>query len=297
MLQPLYAPLLLISLGLIWGTSYVIAKFVIVHGVSPLGYSLWLTVGPAILLSIIAKFQRKLHLSFEHIKYYCVCGLIGIAIPKSIVYMGAAHLPAGLLSVIVNTAPILTYPLALMAQQEHFQIKRFIGIVIGITGMLLLILPKASLPDDGMFPWAMLTFVTPICLAICAVYIKKNKPKNSTPISLSAGMLISATIFLIPVNFIFGEFYSITFPLYLVDFIILSKILLTSMGYILFFILIQRAGPVYYSLLGGIICITGLLFGYILFDEHLNMINIFAISVILLAISIMSMTNSKKEVT
>lgn len=54
------------------------------------------------------------------------------------------------------------------------------------------------------------------------------------------------------------------------DWVIVLEILLSSLGYVLFFQLIRIAGPVYYSLVDTIVVMTGLFWGRIIFDEHLN---------------------------
>src|SRR5579863_9025259 len=102
--QPWLPLALLLLLGMIWGTGYSIARFAMTHGVNPLGYSFWQSVGPALLIGLLA-YRRKhdITLSTAHYRYYFICGLTGIAIPNTNMYFAAPHLPAGLLAVIVNT--------------------------------------------------------------------------------------------------------------------------------------------------------------------------------------------------
>ena len=37
--------ILLISLGLVWGSGYAIARFAVTNGVTPLGYTFWQCLG------------------------------------------------------------------------------------------------------------------------------------------------------------------------------------------------------------------------------------------------------------
>jgi len=52
--------------------------------------------------------------------------------------------------------------------------------------------------------------------------------------------------------------------------VVLLEIMLSSIGYIIFFQLIKSAGPVYYSLVDTIVVITGLFWGRVIFNERLN---------------------------
>ncbi len=111
--------LLLLTLGFIWGAGYSLAKFAITNGAPPLGYSFWQSLGPALLLSVVYFFkQRKSLPILLHWRYFLLCGLLGIALPNTNMYYAASHVPAGLLAVLVNTVPLIVYPLALLFRME-----------------------------------------------------------------------------------------------------------------------------------------------------------------------------------
>src|SRR5579863_1337239 len=130
--------ILLLLLGIIWGTGYSIARYATLNGVHPLGYSFWQSLGPAIFISLLAQFSHsRLKLNTPYLRYYLICGLTGIVIPNTNMYLAAPHLPAGLLAVIVNTVPIVAYPLALAARLETFNLLRLIGVMSAILGLMM----------------------------------------------------------------------------------------------------------------------------------------------------------------
>ncbi len=295
MKQPFIIFALLFILGSIWGSGPVINKIAISNGVTPLGYSFWQFIGPAILLTLIASVQGVLQLSKKHIPYYIVCGLIGIAIPNTILHFCAPHLPAGIMPIIINTVPIMIYPLAILAKQETFFLKRFIGILIGIIGIMILLLPNVSLTDKNMLPWAFLALISPLCFALTALFVNPYRPADTSSISLAAGMLLSAAIILTPILILRGDYYPISFPFNYADYAISFRICLSSLGYIILFVVLQKAGAVYYSLVSGIVILNGLFWGYMIYGETLNATSIFAITAILLAIIIMNSSHKKAE--
>jgi len=203
-------------------------------------------------------------------------------------YFAAPHLPAGLLALIVNTVPIMIYPLALLAKQERFQWFRLLAIIIAIAGLLCLILPKASFPDPQQASWVLWALITPLCFAIFATYINPRRPTRSSPLSLAAGMMAASTILLAPLVFTTHSFYPLTWPFSLPAWVIILEIVLSSLGYVLFFWLLKIAGPVYYSLVDGVVALTGLIWGMLLFGEHFNLWQGLAISLVLLAIALMT---------
>lgn len=280
---------LLLSLGFIWGTGYSIARFAVTNGINPLSYSFWQSLGPAILISLLTLFQKqKLAFSLAHCRYYLICGLTGIALPNSNMYFSAEHLPAGLLAVLVNTVPIVTYLLALSSGVEKFNLRRFVAVGFALIGLMLMILPKTSLPSAQMIPWILSTLLTPICFAFCSVFIAKFRPANSNALTLAAGTLIFSTLLLLPFVFLTNNWYSLHLALTREDEVILLEIILSSIGYIIFFKLIRMAGPVYYSFVDTIVVLTGLFWGYFIFKEQLNLWTGASVACIILSLLIIN---------
>lgn len=285
---------LLLLLGFIWGSGYSLAKIAMENGVPPLGYSFWQSLGPAILLSLINIKQPKRLLSLKLWPFFFICGLVGIAIPNTNMYFSASHLPAGLLSVLVNTVPIITYPLALMLGQEQFNPWRMLAITLGFIGIILIISPHFGLLDQVMQPWVLLTMISPLAFACCSLFVARYTPVQTNPLSSSAGMLLCSVLLLAPLIMHYHAFYSLMPPFNLAKKVVLLEIVLSSIGYIVFFQLIRIAGPVYYSLTGGVVALTGLFWGYVLFDEHLATKQWLAVSFILISILALSLIKQNK---
>lgn len=280
---------LLLTLGVVWGSGYSLARYAMTHGVSPLGYSFWQSVGPALLLLAINLGRRAQWFGSESmLKFYIVCGVLGIVLPNTNLYFAAAHLPAGLLAVVVNTVPVMTYSFALILGRERFRYQRFVGILLTVIGIYLLVLPKVSLSGVGSISWVVIALLTPCCFALCALYVERCRPEGSDSLVLASGMLIASSLILSPIVFAHKAFFPIGLPLTRVDGVILLEIVLSTLGYVLFFQLLKRAGAVYYSLVGGVVAITGLIWGWLIFNEKLAMPT--AISVILIIAGVLTVS-------
>lgn len=288
-----YALFLLILLGFTWGTSFSIAKFAMESGITPLGYSFWQSVGPAILVSFIVILTEKkfISLSKQHILFYIICGLTGICLPNLSMYFSSPHLDSGLLGLVVNTSPIITYAFSILFFVEKFNIVRFMGICLGFLGIFLLLLPKLNF--TAQLHWLLFSFFTPLLLALCTIFMVKARPKNSSSLSLSAGMLIAAAIMITPVTLYSHQFHPLT-AMNLPNFFIVLEIILSSLGYILFFELLRVAGPVYYSLVGCIVSLAGLFWGFVIFKEFPSYAEWVAASFLICAIFMVSFVQREK---
>ena len=291
---------LLISLGFIWGTGYSLARFATTNGVPPLGYSFWQSLGPAILVSAIYwTLEKTPQTSPEQQEkyspwgYYLVYGLTGIALPNTLMYYASPHLPAGILAMVVNTVPIFAYIMALLAKLEAFKPLRFLGILLACSGLLFILLPETSLPSPDMLPWILISLLTPLSFALCSVYIASTPPRKKHPLSLAAHTLLVSSLILAPLVIYTGNFYAFHFPFNITDGVVLLEIVLSSFGYVLFFQLIKIAGPVFYSMVDTIVMLTGLFWGYMIFDERLNHWTGLALCCILLALFLVAKTQRR----
>ncbi|WGL61207.1 DMT family transporter [Pigmentibacter sp. JX0631] len=288
-----YAIFLLFCLGFTWGTSFSIAKFAMESGITPLGYSFWQSLGPAVLVFIFAIIKNKKipPTNIKHIIFYFICGLLGIALPNLTMYFSATHVPSGILGLIVNTSPIITYVFSLIFLIEKYSWQRLSGILIGFIGLFILFLPKLSSYSE--YKWMLFSLFTPILLASCTIFMVKFRPTKTSSIELSSGMLFASTILILPLVISSKAFHPIAFPLNTPDLFILIEIFLSSIGYILFFELLRIAGPVFYSLVGCIVALAGLFWGYVIFNENIKPIEWLSVFLILLAIILVTKKESK----
>lgn len=292
MSKTIKAIFLLITLGFIWGSGYALAKFALSQGVPPLGYAFWQSLGPALLLTLIGLLTKKSCLiRKDWWPYFFVCGFIGIAIPNSNMYFISSHLPAGLLAVLVNTVPILVYPLALLTGQERLDFWRLLAIILGMIGILLIV----GINTDGLYSgWSILALLSPLGFALCSLYIGSRQPTKIHALQEASGMLLAASFLLLPLVLYQHAFYSLSAPFTLVKQVVVLEIFLSSLGYLLFFELIRLAGPVFYSLTGGIVALTGLFWGYLIFGELPNSVHAIAAALVTSAIFLLSWRQSQQ---
>lgn len=281
---------LLITLGFIWGSGYSIARYAMTHGVSPLGYALWQSSGPALVLLLLTLRQWRIQWRrlLKFWPYYLVTAILGIAIPNTNMYFAASHLPAGLVAVIVNTVPLMVYPLALLTKQEHFHYGRMFGVLCGILGIMIIVMPDLGVAKGLSLHWLLFTFLTPLSFALCVIFIVRYRPPDVDDLILSSGMLLIAALLLAPLVIQQQALYPLHFPYSHASNAVLLEIILSSIGYVLFFKLIKTAGAVFYSLVSAVVCLTGLFWGWLFFNESLTISLLLAVLLIVLAISLVS---------
>ena len=271
--------LLLISLGFIWGCGYTLAHFAMHAGVSPLGYSFWQAFGPLCLLQC----TKKNKLSWS--RSYWILGLLGITLPNSTIYFMAKTMPASTLAVLVNTVPIFTYLLAFGLGRIRFSKQQFIALIMGIFGIYFVLNPRLNY-NPILLHWLWI-LIAPLSFAATALFIEAQC-KTEPSLDLTCGMLTSASVLLFPIVIQQQAFHLFSWPITQTDAVILLEIFLSAVGYLIFFELLRTANALYYSFVGGIVAITGLSWGYVLFDESLSWHKIIGTIMIITAINLMT---------
>lgn len=284
---------LLVLLGVDWATGYAIAGYVMRHGVSPYGYAFWQSVGPLLCLFVIQVWRSDFMFNRKVVTYSVGCGLFGIAIPNLLIYIASKYVNSGILTIIANTAPIFTYPMALYLHQEKFKLIRLVMVVLGAFGVLAIVFQPSHFYFLQFVNWGIgLALIIPLCYAFAAVYIARFRPHGGNILSHAFLMLIVSSAVLSPLTFIMHGFYS----LHVDDtnsYLIISEILLSAFGYVLLFIIINMVGPVYYTLVNAVAAVTGLLYARLIFSQQISHAAFAGIGLILFAILGLSYTQQK----
>lgn len=291
MLVPL---LLLILLGIDWASGYAIAGYVMHHGVNPYGYAFWQSTGPFICLFVIEALRRDIQFKLNGLAYAIGCGIFGIAIPNLLIYIASRYVDSGILTVLANTAPLFTYPLALFFAQEKYHIKRLSMLLIGVAGMIILSAPiQKGINVNFSNVWLYLSLLIPFCYAFTAVFIARFRPKGGgSSLNYSMWMLLVAVLCLTPLMIVNKGYY----PLRVFDlnsWLIGLEIVLSTFGYVLLFVIIKRVGPVYYTLVNAVAALMGLVYSVLLFNRSFNYIVYFATGLIIIAITGLTYLQSK----
>lgn len=258
----------LLTLGTIWGLSVSTSKLA-VAAFGPISVVFWYALIAFLVLSLVSAIRRKPPpLNGRHLRYYLASGLIGFAIPSLNNVIVVQHVPAGILSTVIATAPVFTYAIALAARQERFQAVRAIGIGLGLVGTLVILLPANSLPDAAMVPWVALGLLTPCLYGVTAVVISRYMPRETDAMTLANGFLAVATLFYLAILLASGSDAVPWPPVWPASHMVLWLGLSSSAAYVLYFQIIRMAGPVYLSQVGYLVVSIGVLAGMLIFGER-----------------------------
>ncbi|MEM1275534.1 MAG: DMT family transporter [Pseudomonadota bacterium] len=267
----IYPPIVLwaalLGAGLCWGGTQLFAKISVASGHPAMGLVLWQTIiGALMMLAYLVIARRPLPLGRGFLIFYAVCGFLGTAFPHSLSYTYIKHLPVGIASILIAIVPMLTLGLSYLLKVDHIDWKRVLGLLLGTAAVFLILLPEASLPEEGQWLWAFLPLITALSYACENVYIAKAQPDGCDAVQALAGLSFAALLMVVPIAVSQGAWVDLTLfgP---EELALIASSVLHILAYFGLVWLISQAGPVFTAQIGYIVTLSGVFFGVIFLGE------------------------------
>lgn len=263
--------LLLVVLGALWGGNPAFSKALAIDGVSPFGVVFWQTLGAGVILLAVCLVRRtSLRFGPKHLIYFGFMGVVGIDISYVTLVFTVEKLTASYVSVLVLFSPMLTYAIALALRMEPVVRIRAVGIVVGLVGAGVLVVPEGSLPAPGLLPIALIAFITPLGYAAANVYAEYARPEGSDNVALAMGTMFAAALGALIGGAIDGSFYPAWQSIGQTEVILVAFAITTAVAFLIFYAIIAVAGAVYLGQVGYLVTIFGVLWGVLFFGESPN---------------------------
>ena len=256
---------MLLGIGLIWGLAFTLVKIVIGAGADPAVLAFWQTSLGAVALLLLG---RRPRLDAAHLKFYAVSGMIGSALPSWLVAVAAQSLSAGVIAVAMALAPLLCLGIVTAMRIERFSPRRLGGLVLGLGAVVVIAGPvgEASVPVGAL----LLAIGAACSYATEDVYIAVARPPASGPFTLLSGMLVAASLYLVPGWLLSGG--GLPLPLSASVSAGWTALGIMALGNLLayggFVALVARAGPIFASQVSYVIVAAGVLWGVAVLGER-----------------------------
>lgn len=258
----------LIFFGALWGLTFTLMKIASENGAHPIGLSFWnAALGAAGLLAINVLRRRPVPLQPRYLKFYAITSILGTSVPGTAYFYAAAHLPAGVLSISIAAVPMLTFIAAAVLGIDRWSLLRAAGVVLGIVAVCLIVLPETALPDASSAPWMLAALFAAACYTAENIYLTLRRPAEIDPFTLLIGMFAFAAIMLIPVVYLADAYVPLNFPPGRVEYAIFLMTAINAASYGAFIYLVGKAGPVFASLMGYLVTLSGVAWGMLIFAE------------------------------
>jgi drug/metabolite transporter (DMT)-like permease len=278
--------LVLVWLGIGWGSTQPLGKIATLGGAGPLALVFWQSVVCVVVLGAITLARgRGLVFTKAAVTFYAVVALLGTLLPGLTFYISVERLPAGIMSIIISTIPLMAFPMALMLGMERFDGLRLLGLLVGLAAVALIALPRASLPDPAMVGFLPLALCGPLLYAMEATFVARFGTAGMDAVQAMFGVSLLALVVTLPLMLATGQAY-VPWPVGRSEAALIGSSALHGLLYATYVWLAARAGSVFASQSTYLVTGSGVLWAMVLLGERFSPLVWLALLVMLAGVAL-----------
>jgi drug/metabolite transporter (DMT)-like permease len=292
--------IVLVTLSVLWGSSFLAIK-VVIDAIPPiLAFGIRFAASGTILLTMYTfhKENNKLeHIGKQQWKDALILGALIILGGQGLLVWGAQYLSSGVTALLNSTIPLWIAIIAALTFKEHLTKRIGIGLAAGFAGLVTLINPFVGNNTNVNLIGIVSLTLSSIFWAAGSLY----STRSHMPVSIlaSAGMLmLVGGIMLTITSFAVGEFKD--FQLFRISATSLAAyfyliFLCTAVGYAEFFWLLRVESASVANSFAYIVPVIAVFFGYAIFKEPISLQTLIATSIIMIGVALMVTSSSANK--
>ncbi|QYK43604.1 MAG: DMT family transporter [Paracoccaceae bacterium] len=258
---------ILLSTGLAWGSTQTLGKIAVSTGHGPFGLIFWQMVIGAL---VLAPFAGRFVPGRRQVLWAVLIAVIGTLVPNTTFYLSIERLPAGIMSILIATVPIIAFPMAVALGMDRPSLPRIVGLACGITGVALIALPGASLPDAAMVAFIPLALIGPLFYAVEGNVVARMGTPGMT--AVQAMCLVSAigAVMILPVTLGTGQWINPLAAWGRAEGALALSSVAHAFAYAAYVWLAARAGAVFAAQVSYIVTGSGVIWAMVLLGERFS---------------------------
>jgi len=260
---------ILLWVGALWGTQPALIKMSVSGALSEIeALALVLFAVVSVVGVFLVAHGRMPRFTRETLTFIGVAGFLEYAAPLLTIFLLAAHINAGLLTLIVASTPAFTVALAAAVGSEALGRQTVLACLIGLAAIALIVVPEDALPSREMLPWCLAAFAIPVFYSCGSIYVSRNWPAEFDTVQAAFAGALGSSVLLAPFGLkalVAGNLGAnpsgASWALMALTFSVVLEMTL-------YMYLLRRAGPVFASFSSFVMIISGFVIGMAIFGER-----------------------------
>ncbi|MFP8880515.1 MAG: EamA family transporter [Myxococcota bacterium] len=279
--------LLLVLVGL-WGTAFLFIKLTL-ESLPPMTLVASRVLIAACVLTVAVRLRGlRLPTSMRVWSVYLLMGIVGNALPFTLISWGQIRVDSGITGILMGVMPLVTLLLAhRFVPGERMTPRSALGFTVGFVGLVVLSGPEALLEIDSeasqLVPQAAILGGA-VCYAVNTIIARRLATLDA--LVSSATVMWAATAIMLPIACLNDQPWTLTPSALAIGSAVWLGLGATAWATIVYFVLVQRAGPTFLSLMNYMIPVVALLAGVLVLDESLAGTALIGLALILAGLAI-----------
>ena len=268
----------LFLLAAIWGSSFLFMRLSVAE-FGPFALAEVRLGLSALMLLAVAALRGRLGLIWRHVRHISIVGIFASGLPFVCFSIAAQSVPAGVMAVINAITPLFGALIAWLWLREQLSPARILGLVVGFSGILVLVWSDLSF-GPGTMGWGVVACLgAAVCYGIAASYTTRYL-KGVDPIALAAGSITSAALFALPTAIVMWPEAPVSAGSWAAASAL--ALLCTGVAYIIFYGLVDRVGATRSITVTFLVPLFGILWGALILHEPVTLRMLAGTSIVLL---------------
>ena len=236
---------LFVTLGLFWGISPSLYRHWGVLGV-PVSHIIFLTgFGVAAALAAICQLRGIDWIGGKRLHVFGLGCATLMNVPFALGLFFARHVPPTELALIISTAPIVNYLVALVTRRENAAPRRLLAILLGFLSTAILVITREGMLSGEVSWWLIAAFSLPVLYSAYNFFAASWWPHGAHPMAAGVAESTWSGLLAIPFLLAFAPPWSPDVPAASAYWTVLLACGMWTLERIAFFTLIQEKGAVF----------------------------------------------------
>ena len=263
--------LLLLVLGVMWGTSYAFIKL----GVETLPtftlIATRLAIGLTLLATVVFIAREPLPRNPRTYFHLVVMAAINIVIPFSLITWAEMSVDSAMAAILNGAVPLLVIVLAALTfHDEPITLNRLVGVVVGYVGVIVLVAPGLAGAIGGSeFTGEVALLGSTLAYGVGAVYSRRNI-KGLRPMIPAVFQVGFAFLMVSVLAFAFENPLAVSWNQNALIAVLWLGLLGSGTAYLIMFRLLSRIGATATSQLAYLLPVVGIIAGGVMFGEQVD---------------------------
>jgi drug/metabolite transporter (DMT)-like permease len=267
--MPRTAWILLVTLSLLWGGSYLSARVA-----APVVPAFTLVLARVVLAAltlhiVLALSGSRMPLDRRSVTDFAVMGLLNNVIPFTLIFYGTSTIGAGLASILNATTPIFTALVAhAFTSDDKLSANKIVGVILGFTGVAVMLGIGALATLGGDILAEIACLLAAVSYAFSTLWARRFRGRP--PMQTATGQLTMAAVLVLPLSLAIDAPWTLPMPSgEVIAAILFLAFFATALAYIIFFRILTLAGS-NVMLVTFLVPVSAIVLGVIFLGEHLE---------------------------
>lgn len=277
----------LLGLGIGWGSTQALGKIAVSTGHGYFGLIFWQLAVGVVLLGLVQIVRRRAFpFSWAALRFALLIAVIGTLVPNTTFYISVARLPAGIMSILISTVPLLAFPIALSLGMDRFSATRLLGLLCGFAGVALIALPQAELPAGAGPAWLAVALVGPLFYAIEGNVVARWGTGGLDPVQAIFAASFMGMVLVLPLALASGQWIDPTATFGAPEWALVVSSVVNALMYVGYIWLARAAGAVFAAQVGYVVTIAGVCWAMALLGERFSPLVYVATAILLIGLAL-----------